>query len=194
MSSAVSAAPTPLSLSSSFAMPKSSSFTMPSFVTRMFEGLMSRWTIRFACALPTASSTCRKRRSARVARERVLGDVVVDANTVDVLEHQIGLSASAHPRVQESRNSRMRETREHRALASKARLTGGRHEREIEQLHGGAPFERPVRAASQPHGAHPAAAQRALERVRAKLDAAQRDCGRRLQKCTRLGRSITVHE
>ena len=39
-------------------MPKSSSLASPASVTNMFEGLMSRWTTRLACASPTASSTC----------------------------------------------------------------------------------------------------------------------------------------
>ena len=43
--------------SSNLAMPKSSSFTVPSGVTRMFEGLRSRWTTRFWWAWCTARHT-----------------------------------------------------------------------------------------------------------------------------------------
>src|ERR1044072_5042640 len=46
---------------SSLAMPKSRSFVTPSGVTRMFDGLMSRWTTRFWCAYWSASHTCRNR-------------------------------------------------------------------------------------------------------------------------------------
>jgi len=48
--------PAAASAASGFAMPKSSSFGSPSAVTRMFDGLMSRWTTRFRCAYSTASA------------------------------------------------------------------------------------------------------------------------------------------
>ncbi len=135
-----------------------------------------------------------KETQARVARERVFGDIVVDTNTIDVFENQIGLPAGAHSRVEKACDPGMGEAREHGALTPEARLTGRSYEREIEQLHGGVPLERPIGAARQPHGSHSAAAERALERVGAKLDAAQRHCGRRLQKCARFRRCVTVHE
>ena len=58
------------SASSSFAMPKSSSFTCPSFVTSTLDGLRSRCTTRFAWACATASSTSRNRRCAPGRRVR----------------------------------------------------------------------------------------------------------------------------
>ena len=39
-------------------MPKSVSFTMPSGRTRMFAGLMSRWTTPARAAAPSAIATC----------------------------------------------------------------------------------------------------------------------------------------
>jgi hypothetical protein len=47
----------------SFATPKSSSFGVPSRVTKMFPGFRSRCTTRFWCAYWTAAQTSRKRRS-----------------------------------------------------------------------------------------------------------------------------------
>src|ERR1700691_1015245 len=39
-----------------FARPKSRIFACPRFVTKMFAGLMSRWTMPFACAASSASA------------------------------------------------------------------------------------------------------------------------------------------
>src|SRR5919107_414356 len=46
------------------AIPKSVSFTWPSGVTRMFEGLTSRWTIPARCAAARASAACPRSRAA----------------------------------------------------------------------------------------------------------------------------------
>ena len=40
------------------ASPKSSSFAWPRSVTKMLAGLMSRWTMPFACAAASASAIC----------------------------------------------------------------------------------------------------------------------------------------
>ena len=47
----------PSGSAASFAMPKSSSFAAPRVVMKMFSGLMSRWTIPFACAASSASAS-----------------------------------------------------------------------------------------------------------------------------------------
>ena len=44
--------------STSFARPKSSTFTRPSVVTNTFSGFRSRWTIPFACAASSPCATC----------------------------------------------------------------------------------------------------------------------------------------
>ena len=62
----------PSSSASSLAIPKSSSLTSPSAVTRTFDGLRSRCTIRARCAASTARQTtanrCRRWRRSRPCR------------------------------------------------------------------------------------------------------------------------------
>src|SRR5437763_10358791 len=57
---AVNSASASPSACKSFAMPKSKSFGSPSLVTKIFDGLRSRWITRFWCAYCTAEQTVRK--------------------------------------------------------------------------------------------------------------------------------------
>ncbi len=69
-------------------MPKSSSFTTPSAVTRMFDGFRSRWMTAWPCAYCTASQTARNssRRPSTVVRASpaVLGE----RDALDVLHDE----------------------------------------------------------------------------------------------------------
>ena len=76
----------------------------------------------------------------------------------------------------------MGEARQYRALLPEARLPGGAEEREVEELDCRLPLEAPVGAAREPHGAHPALADRALERVRPELEPGERHLERRREK------------
>ena len=75
--------------SRSFAMPKSSSFTLPDRDTKMFDGLRSRWTTRARCACCTASHTTRNRRSRASSGRRWAAHHSVIGNAVDELHDQI---------------------------------------------------------------------------------------------------------
>ena len=66
-----------------------------------------------------------KETDALFRRQHVLRRVRVEALSVDVLEHEIRLPAAAHARVEQACDAGMREAREQRALATKARLTRG---------------------------------------------------------------------
>jgi hypothetical protein len=135
-----------------------------------------------------------KEPDARLACERMRPHVVVDLHAVDVFEHEIRLATRADTRIEQTSDPRMRETREHGALAPKTCLTPGRDEREIEQLDGSVSLECAIHSARQPDGAHAAAAQWALERVGSQLEAAERHLRRRLEKRSRRGRRIAVHQ
>ena len=69
-------------------MPKSSSFTVPSAVTRMLDGLRSRWTIRFAWACATASEHLEEEPESGVDRRDAAVAVPVDPLALDVLQDQ----------------------------------------------------------------------------------------------------------
>ena len=69
---------------------------------------------------------------ARVARELALGRELVDALSLDELEHEVRLAAAAHAGVEQTVDPGMREAREHGALAAKAFLAERRQQGEIE--------------------------------------------------------------
>ena len=119
-------------------MPKSSSFTCPSRVTSTFDGLRSRWTIRFACAWATADSTSRNSRMRASMSSASLVAVPVDVPAVDVLEHQVGLPGRRDAGVDQPGDVRMREPGEDRAFALEALLAGAADQRGIQQLDRGA--------------------------------------------------------
>ena len=162
---------------SSLAMPKSSSFTSPAAVTRMFDGLRSRCRISRLCACATAASTSRNSRTRAGRSSAVRVAVAVDRQAVDVLEHQIGL------RVPRARRTPASSRRAMFGCASRARMLPSRakrsappraHQPGVQELDRDEAFEAAVGAARQPHAAHAALAELALERVGA--DASGRPC------------------
>ena len=101
-------------------MPKSSSFTLPSLPTRMFDGLRSRWMTRCWCACCTASQTSRKSRSRRATRRRVRAAVLGERHALDVLHHEPRRAVGERVGVVEPRDGRMVELRERALLAGEA--------------------------------------------------------------------------
>ena len=95
-----------------------------------------------------------------VARELAAGGEDVDALALDVLQHEVRLTAAAHARVEQARDPGMGEPREHRALAAESLLADRSQEREVEQLDRRASLEPAVGAAREPHGAHAALPER----------------------------------
>ena len=111
-------------------MPKSSSFTPPSAVTRMLLGLMSRWMTRWRCACATAASTSRNSAIALVDAEPRANRSGVDALAFDQLEHQVGLAAGGHAGIEQARDVRVREAGEDRAFALEAARAGAADQRQ----------------------------------------------------------------
>ena len=103
-------------------MPKSSSFTVPSVATSTFDGLMSRCTIRLACACATAASTSRNSSQTRVHVKPPAVTIVVDAFTLDELQDQVRLAGRRDAGVDQPRDVRVREPREDIAFAPEALL------------------------------------------------------------------------
>ena len=102
--------------------------------------------------------------------KRVLVAIAIDWQAVDVLEHQVRLRRRRYAGVDEARDVRMAEPREQAALALEslfAARRAGAHQRQIEQLDGGAALEPSVRAFREPDAPHAALADGRDEPVRA---------------------------
>ena len=91
----------------SLATPKSSSFGVPSRVTRMLSGLMSRWTTRFSCAYCTPAQTVRNSCEPLVDRQPLLVAVAIDRHALDELHHEVRLAVGGRAAVQQPRDVRM---------------------------------------------------------------------------------------
>ena len=127
-------------------MPKSSSLTWPSAVTSTFDGLMSRCTIRFACACATAASTSRNRRMRASTPGRRCVAVAIDALAVDVLEHEVGLAERRDAGIEEVRDVRMAQPRQDAAFAPEALLAVAADQAGVQQLDRGHALEAAVAA------------------------------------------------
>ena len=146
-------------------MPKSSSFTCPSGVTRMFAGLRSRCRTSLLCACATAARTSRNSRTrARTSSERDIAPAIQRSPST-YSSTRYGCPSVGHARVDQARDVRVIEPREHLAFLSKALDALRIDQREIEELDRGATFEAPVAATGQPHRAHAAVSERLFERV-----------------------------
>ena len=75
-----------------FASPKSRSFAWPRFVTKMFAGLMSRWTMPRACAVSRASAIWAPRSSSVSSFERPGPEPVPQSLAVEQLHRDEGLA------------------------------------------------------------------------------------------------------
>jgi len=104
----------------SFAMPKSSSFTIPSSVTWIFDGLMSRCTIKFECACPTAVSTSRNSFSRASTPKLHSSQWRSMALPFTYSNTRYGWPASDHTRVHYSRDVRVRESGQYATLTPEA--------------------------------------------------------------------------
>ena len=163
---------------SSLAMPKSSSLTLPSPSTRMFDGFRSRWMTSWPCAAATASSTCRNSSTrSRTPSERAVAPAV-DVLALDQLEHEIRLAARGDAGVEQLGDAGLAQAREDRALAPEPLLRVGVEQAAAQQLDGGVAFEAAVAAARAPDAAHAALADHLDQRPGADR-IARRDAGRR---------------
>src|SRR4051812_13038504 len=104
--------------------------------------------------VPDGVEHLEKEANSLVSTERMLVCVRVEPLTVDVLEHEVGLSAATHAGVEQTRDAGMCEAREHRSLAAKALLTRSAEQRQVQELDGRAPLETTVVALRQPHRSH----------------------------------------
>ena len=140
---------------------------------------MSRWTTRFACASETASATSRKRRRRALDVEPPIVAIPVDVLSVDVLEHEVGLSPLGHAGIEEARDVGMHEPGEDRALPPEALPAGAADEARVEKLDRDPSFEAAVAALRQPDASHAALADGLDQRVRADRLAGERGASRR---------------
>ena len=146
-------------------MPKSSSSDLPIAVTRMFDGLRSRWTIRLACAC-TASQHLQEQLRTRAPGPPVLGAPNRDGTSVDVLQRQIGLPVRADAGVEQARDVRMLEAGEDVPLAGEPDGEVPPEPAHQRQLERDLPGERAVVSLGEPHVRHAAGADRPQETVR----------------------------
>ena len=68
-----------------FANPKSRILAWPRLVTKMFAGLMSRWTIPSACAASSASAISMASERINFGFQRTPGDAVLQRHAVEIL-------------------------------------------------------------------------------------------------------------
>ena len=84
-----------------------------------------------------------------------------------MFEDQVRHSRWRDTRVDESSDMRVRQLREHIALAAEPFLDRAADQRSVQQFDSRAPFEAPVAAFGEPHAAHSALADERQEAVRA---------------------------
>ena len=104
---------------------------------------------------------------ARFQIERPTLAPAADRFTLDVIQHQIGLTHLGNTGIDESCDVRVGQATEGVAFTPKAFDAAGTEEREIEQLDGNACFVPSVTAMSKPDRAHAALPQQPIERVTA---------------------------
>jgi hypothetical protein len=105
--------------------------------------------------------------------EMLLVAVRVDAPALDVLEDEVRLAVVAHAGIEQPRDVQVREPRERGPFAAEALDAGGIEECEVEQLHRDDALVPALAATCKPDAPHAAAADRALERVRAEPTAGE---------------------
>ena len=115
-----------------------------------------------------------KQAQARTDIETLGVAVDVDRLALDVLEHEVRLTRVGDAGVDQSRDVRMRKSREEAALATKAFLARSAYQGRVQELDGYPAFEAPVAATREPDTAHPALAELFFQRVRAKRVALER--------------------
>ena len=157
-------------------MPKSSSLGAPSRVTRMFDGLRSRWTIRFWCARCTAEQTVRNSRSRCSTLRRARIAIDVDRLAVDVLHDDVRRAVRGRAAVEQPRDVRMVERREDLALELQPALDVARQQPAPHQLDRDLLLELLVGALREEHLAHAAAAEAAHDAIRTDALAGEIDC------------------
>jgi hypothetical protein len=94
---------TPVSVTFRFsllAMPKSISFTVPSDVSIMFAGWMSRWITPFLCAHASADSTCEMHRTASPQEQATLPQTLIQAHAFHQFHNHEELVFETHGGVQ----------------------------------------------------------------------------------------------
>ena len=134
----------------------------------MFDGLRSRWTIEIGVRVRHRVSDLQEQLEARapypVAARRQYRSMRV---AFDVFEDQVRLRRGRDSGIEQSRDVRMREPREHRALALEPFVALTADERQVEELDGDETLEAAVASPGAPHGPHAAHAQRDVEGIRA---------------------------
>ena len=140
-------------------MPKSSSFTSPSSVTRMLEGFRSRWTINRACAWATARAANEKEPQPGANRQPSGFDVFVNRMPCDVLERQIRLAVGRHAGVVQAGDVRVIQGGQNFALFSHPVSESGAAPGASRQLERDGAIDHDVGALGEPHRPHPACPQ-----------------------------------
>ena len=108
-------------MSSAFARPKSSTFTVPSDADLIFAGFRSRWMIPRSCAASSASAICLRDRQRLIERDRAAGDALARSSpsTSSITSAYRRPPAVFEP--VDTGNVRMVEGREHFGFALKPR-------------------------------------------------------------------------
>ena len=104
--------------------------------------------------------------------------IAVDGFARDEVEHEVGLSARRHARVEQARDVRVGQPGQDGAFALEARCAGVAEHRQVQQLDRHAAADAPVGAMGAPHAAAAALAQQRLDDVAADLRAFERRRGR----------------
>ena len=147
-------------------MPKSSSRGSPSAVTRMLDGLTSRWTICRSCACASASHTWTKSESRDSTLEPVADAVLGDRLALDVLHREVRQAVLGDAAVEQARDARVVERREDLPLLAEpadhpgVQVGAAPHQLERDPL-----VELAVVPVGEEHGAHPALADDPLDPV-----------------------------
>src|SRR5690606_21935315 len=106
--------------------------------------------------------------------ETMLIRMTIDALAVDVFEHEVRLTARRDPGVDQLRDVRMLQLREHRSFAHEPLLGRPTEQRRVQQLDRRPGFVTAVAAVREPDLAHATLADALLERVRADAGAGPR--------------------
>src|SRR5262249_31476893 len=96
--------------------------------------------------------------------EHARSHVCIDRLSVDVLEHEVRLTARTHARIEQPCDAGMGKAREHRSLVPKPLPSRLREQLEVEQLHRGETIEAAVAPASEPNRPRAALTKGALQR------------------------------
>ena len=165
-------------------MPKSASSASPS-CSRMFSGLMSRWTIPCRCAKSSAPATCRVIRIVFVDRQQLLAREPVAQRLALHERHHIEQRTVRASRIVQRQDVRVLQIGGDLDLLEEALRAEGRRELRLEHLERDLPVVPEV--VSQVHRRHAALAELSLDAV------AVGECGLQLFKCRReLGHASPV--